>query len=302
MKKTALFIFFLMALFGASFAAGNWQRKSRLVSNRSSEGTFLDNRFIPTRYPTVNRPFVIFVVGYNNGAAVEKTLHSIFSQHYAHFRLIYVDDGSSDGSFSLAQDLIHSYQHVAPVTVLRNEERFGEMANLYAVIQSCQDEEIVVVLGGEDWLAHEWVLSRLNEYYADPDLWLTYGQYREFPTYREGACRPIKRSEGRGFRDHPFVASHLKTFYAGLFKKIPESDFSLQGHFLTAGADLATMIPLLEMGVKHFQFIPETLYIANRQNPTREEREQIVRSERFVRSLPPYAPIDSFLERLGTHE
>jgi hypothetical protein len=33
--------------------------------------------FQPTVYPSMDRPFVVVVVGYNNGAFLEKTLRSI---------------------------------------------------------------------------------------------------------------------------------------------------------------------------------------------------------------------------------
>ncbi len=145
-----------------------------------------------------------------------------------------------------------------------------------------------MILEGEDSLAHEWVLQRLNAYYADPDLWLTFGQYRDFPSYELGVCRDF--SEGK-VRMEPFVASHLKTFYAKLFKQIRESDFVCGGKFLAACADLAYMIPMLEMAHDHFSFIPDILYIQNRERVQKEDREVQIRAEKFVRALDPYPPL-----------
>ena len=45
-----------------------------------------------------------------------------------------------------------------------------------------KDEEIVLVLDGDDCLAHENVLKALNKAYADPDVWMTYGNYLDYPT------------------------------------------------------------------------------------------------------------------------
>ncbi|MBS0625726.1 MAG: glycosyltransferase family 2 protein [Verrucomicrobia bacterium] len=263
----------------------------------------LNNHFYPTDYPLENRPFAILVVGYNNGASVEKTLRSIFSQHYDNYRLIYVDDASTDGSFSLARDLIYNSGQIGRTTFVRNEERLGELASWSQAIRRCPDQEIVVLVGGDDWLAHEWVLNRLNEYYADPDLWLTYGQSREFPHYRLGASKPFKLNEWKekGFRGHSFVSSHLKTFYAGLFKQVDDSDLSYQGQFLMAAADVALMIPLLELAEDHFQFIPEILYISNRTAEPREDREFALRCERYVRALTSYSPTSTLVTE-NTHE
>lgn len=297
MKKIVLAVFFLIAIYAGAFAFGKWSRMQSYSSPKEKD-EFLGSHFQPTRYPLENRPFVLFVVGCNNGASVEKTLKSIFSQRYENYRLIYIDDGSTDGSFEHARDLIYESGQIGRTTLIRNTETLGELATLARAAQNCPDSEIFVWIGGDDWLAHEWVLSRLNEYYADPDLWMTYGQYREFPHFRIGHCRPIKQADWKekGFRLHPFVTSHLKTFYAGLLKKVQEADFAYQGIFLPAAAELAVMIPLLELAQEHFQYIPETLSIVNRQIPPREDRELTLRCERYIRALSSYTPLTSLSE------
>ena len=134
--------------------------------------------FQPALHPIANCTFAVVIIGYNNGAFVEKTLRSVFSQNYLDFRIFYVDDASDDGSFELARDLIYESGQMLRVELMQNKERVGIAANLLRVVEQCADQEIIVVINGEDWLAHKWVLSRLNQYYANPDLWLTFGQYR----------------------------------------------------------------------------------------------------------------------------
>lgn len=253
----------------------------------------LDHGFRAVDCPLEYRPFTLVAIGRNNGAFVDKTLRSMFSQVYPNYRIIYVDDGSTDGSFSLVKDLVDLNEFREKVILICNVEPLGELANLCQVLEMCEDREIVVWIGGTDWLAHEWVLNRLNCYYADPDLWMTYGQYREFPGYRLGQCAPFDRREleEKGFRGAPFTASHLRTFYAGLFNKISKADLMYQGEFLSAAIDAAVMTPLLEMAENHFQYIPEILYIANRQLSTLENPEEISRAEHYIRSLASYPPL-----------
>lgn len=283
MKKVVLFLFVLGLVFAGSFTA------ARMVEKKSQdpEKFALEARFKPVEFALKNRPFTVVIVGVNNGASVAKTLASVFSQNYENYRVVYIDDASDDGSFDLARDLIYDSGHVIQVNLVHNEARLGNLANIFRAVQTCQDDEIVVVLQGEDWLAHEWVLQRLNAYYADPDLWLTYGQYRDFPTYQLGICHEMDQR----FRSQPLTASHLKTFYAGLFKKIREADFIYSGKFLPVCAELAYMIPMLEMAKDHFHFIPEILYISNRQATYREDRELQMRCEKFIRALDPYPPL-----------
>ncbi len=177
------------------------------------------------------------------------------------------------------------------VVTVRNEIRLGQLANLVRAVEACKDDEILVVLNGEDWLAHEWVLSTLNEYYADPDLWLTYGQYCEFPLYKKGVARGYRKSDWNGLREAPFAAGHLKTFYAGLFRKIATDDLAQHGTFFPAAFDLAFMLPMLEMAKEHFQFLPQVLYVANRHAAVQINPEVQARCEQIIRSLKPYQPL-----------
>lgn len=294
MKKILFFLVFLGALYAVGFTAAKsfYLKKS---SAQASLPKFVDHGFRPTAYPLTNRSFVIAVVGYNNGAFVEKTLRSLFSQVYPHYRIVYVDDASTDGSFSLVKDLVESSGCAESVTLTKNVERLGELANLSQIVEASEDEEIIVWVRGEDFLAHEWVLTELNAYYADPDLWMTFGQYREFPGYRLGSSAPFDRAEWeeKGARGCTFTASHLKTFYAALFKQINSEDLLYQGSYFSAAVDVAVMVPLLELARNHFQFIPDILYIAQKQYP--EESELAIRSERYIRSLASYEPLPSLL-------
>ncbi|HEX2583135.1 MAG TPA: glycosyltransferase family A protein [Chlamydiales bacterium] len=266
-------------LFGAVFGGAFYWGKER-CSMGLEEG---EARFQRTLYPVTNRSFAVVIIGRNNGAFVEKTLQSVFSQNYLDFRIFYVDDGSNDGSFELASDLIYESGQLMRVTMIRNEEPLGTLASLRQVVDTCPDSEILVVMGGQDWLAHEWVLSTLNQYYSDPDLWLTFGQYREYPEYSLGFCRPLR--DDRDLRHQPLIASHLKTFYAGLFRQIQPQDLIFE-------TDLAYMLPMLEMARGHSTFIPEILYIENRAVLHKEDREAISASEKEIRGLKAYEPLE----------
>lgn len=253
MKK---FFLFLLFFFAAGFAIARFLPALLPIFGKA-EPLFpkvLDLGFRPAPFPIENHPFVIVVIGKNNGASVEKTLQSIFSQHYDNFRIIYIDDASNDGSFELARDLIYDSAHLARVTLARNEESLGSFANVFRAVQTAAGEEIVVVLQGEDRLAHEWVLQRLNQYYADPDLWLAFGQYREIPTLKLGdSSLFLEEWQKRGMLGVSSPSSHLTTFYASLFQKIRESDLA---------GGIAYLPLMLEMAQNHCQYIPETLYLS----------------------------------------
>ena len=99
------------------------------------------------------------------------------------------------------------------------------------------------------------------------------------------------------FRQHEWFTSHLRTFYAGLFKQIKPEDLQCDGSFYTAAGDLGFMYPLLEMAGEHIQFIPEYTYVYNWKNPIGEfrvHREKQIMCENEIRNKVPYEPLSVF--------
>lgn len=277
MKKRILYFILALCIFISSFLAAPYIELRRQEAQEEKNSLFL-----PATFVLKERPFTVVVVGHNNGATVGKTLASILSQSYENFRLIYIDDFSDDGSFEVARDAVYASEWLARVSLIRNEERLGTLANVYRAVLSCPDDEIVVILDSENWLAHEWVLQRLNAYYDDPNLWICLAQGIHYPSY-ERASHDLKAG-----RELQGISSHLKTFYAALFKKIRESDLIYSGSFLPAAEELAYMTPMLEMGKEHYHFIPEVLNIDNQEILKWEDRELVLHCEKYIRSLDPY--------------
>lgn len=295
MKKAFLWIFTLLVVGLGSLSLGRLYQQQH-ATFADQESVDWDNGFRLAPYPCQSRSFVIFICGFNNGAFLEKTLRSVFSQVYDNYRLIYIDDASTDGSYELARDCISRSGYSSRAAFVHNDQKLGLLANLVRAVQGCKDQEIVILLHGQDWLAHEWVLERLNQYYADPDLWLTYGQYREFPSYRLGNDRNYQQSEWKSIRQSSLISHHLPSFYAALFKRIKESDLLFQGAFLPECGELAVMLPMLESARDHFQFVSEILSISNQRACDLENRDSQIRCERYIRSLKPYSPLTALNE------
>jgi len=237
--------------------------------------------------------FVIVVASYNNELYVSKNISSICQQKYQNFEVIYVDDASTDNTYEAVLKEIQRFGLEEKFRVIRNSKNTMAMANLYMMIHMCKDEDIVVILDGDDWFANEDVLNTLNRYYANPDVWVTYGQYVRYPDYSRGCSGPVLQSyiKDGSVREGSWRYSHLRTFYAALFKKIRLEDFLYEGQFLKATYDLAIMFPLIEMAREHCYFIPDVLYVYNYQTPLNDAklREQLQQQmERYIRALPRY--------------
>ncbi len=290
MRKTALFLVSLFFFFMIGFATSRIHPRLALLLTQKKH---LPAQFNPTPYPLKNHSFTIAIIGRNNGAFVGKTLRSVLSQNYDNFQVVYIDDASTDGSFHEARDVIYDSEQSSKVLLVQNEKPLGNILNLLRIAENCSDEDILVVVNGEDLLAHEWVLQRLNQYYANPDLWMTYGKYLEFPTFSPGSC-PSHFNE-KTIRNTSLPPLHLKTFYAALFKKIQESDLIYHGEFMPDSADFSYMIPLLEMAQGHVQYLDEILYLVA-QHPAKDENlHRLI--EISLREKSPYPPIQLFEEK-----
>jgi len=240
------------------------------------------------------KSIVVVICSYNNQEYYRKNLQTVLDQEYAHFRVIYVDDCSPDGTGEAVANFIKEHPHGNKVQLIRNKSRKKAMSNLWHAIHSCRDEEIVVTVDGDDWLPHNKVLSIVASYYNDPNVWLAYSNSITHPEGKPGISRPINFSKDKGVRQQPFVTSHLRSFYAGLFKRIRLQDLVFNGGFVSTTHDIAMLSPMLEMAAGHICFMKEKLYIYNSANPLSDCRSHGGLQEKirdFIKKLPPYQPL-----------
>ncbi len=246
------------------------------------------------------KPIVIITASYNNKDVYKKNLFSIFSQEYDNWKLIYIDDCSTDGTADLVEKFVSEHGQENHFTLIRNSERKRQLYGQYHAIQSCPKDAIIVILDGDDWLAVSWALAYINEMYQTKDVWLTYGQFIYSSSHYIGYCLPLPSDlwPKKSIRTLSWVTGHLRTFYAGLFQRIDKCDLIYEGNFFPVCADLATMFPMLEMaGPNHVKYIDPILYVYNDNDPSQRcdlslqrKMEWIIRSKKPYTTLiaPPY--------------
>lgn len=275
------------------------------------------------------KPMVVVVPSYNNYKWCASNVQSILSQDYKNFRIIYIDDKSSDETVDKVEKLIARHrissfhkitfddqkskdilkvtnlfqkktnENQVFFTLVVNKNRAGALANLYRSIWSCSNEEIIVTLDGDDWFSDRNVLKRLNEIYTSGDVWLTHGTMIEYPSGSQGWSEPIPPYiiENNAFRSFK-CPSHLRTFYAGLFKKINLEDLVYQGDFFSMTWDMAIMYPMIEMCAERHAFVSVPNYIYNTSNPINDNKvnAELQRTlDRLIREKPPYQRLENFI-------
>jgi glycosyltransferase involved in cell wall biosynthesis len=233
------------------------------------------------------KSFVIVISAHNNTTYCEKSLFSALTQHYENFRILYIDDASTDDSFTKVSLMASQSPRAEKISFIRNKEPKGTLACLYEAIHTCKDHEIVLLVDGSDFLAHENVLRKLSKVYSKPSVWMTYGNFLDYPSYRQipVKCKQIPKNIvfNNSFRTHEINDVYLKTFYAGLFKQIRKEDLLYKEKVVNADATLAYFLPLLEMSGKHACFLNEVLYLHTKSTPPLS-LERVA----YIKKLPKY--------------
>ncbi len=241
-------------------------------------------------------PMVVIIPSYNNANYASENLLSVFTQNYNNYRVIYIDDCSSDATYANVLALVKQNNMEDRVQVIHNSERRLAMSNWYNAIHSCSDEEIIIHLDGDDKLANDHVLSKINSVYQNGDIWFTYGSYELSTNHRAGTGPyPEQIIKNNSFRRAELRMSHLRTHRAWLFKLIPLEDFLNGDQFFSVACDCAMEFPFIEMASRgHFMHIPEVLYFYN-VSPISDmllRPDQQSAAYNFIIRKPAYEPLD----------
>lgn len=205
----------------------------------------------------------VCIIGRNHEDYTEQCLLSVLAETTTGHVIDWTDDASVSpsnyGATLLAERMLHR-----PHRVERREERRGGLANLWHAIQRAEDDDVCVLMGGDDWL-EPGALERVAKEYENPETWLTYGTYRnerrQGTPCAEGDAEPTCYEwDGCDIRPHDFLWAPL-TCKAWLAKKILVEDLKIAGWWQWSGGDVALNVPMVEMaGPEHARFIADVWY------------------------------------------
>lgn len=244
--------------------------------------------------PEVEKPLVVLVCSYNNEKLYQGNLDSIFSQNYSNYRVVYINDCSTDKTGELVQEYFKDHGVEDKVTYIQNKKNYNPMRNQYFAIHDCKDEEIIVIVDGDDQLYGTEVFQTVNKAFCNEDVWFTYGQ----DTQHISKPTPKRILRSARHRSCDFRWSHLRCFYAGLFKQIPRERFSIsKTKFFPAGADISVMLNLMDLARDHTFFIDQELYKYNDHSPLNEGATKRRKQVRFCNKAFRQKPLPFYCRR-----
>lgn len=238
--------------------------------------------------------FKIIVPVYNSEKWINKCLMSIINQKYRHWYAVVIDDNSNDKTLEIIKDTIQNSNMKDFFKVYKRMNNMGALENIvYGISKICNnDDDIIVLVDGDDWLYSDDVLDYLNEIYSNPNIWLTYGSFISESKKHDNFCKPI--TDIKNYRKSEWVTSHLRTFKYKIWKNIKDEDLRDQhGNYFRMSWDQAIMYPLIEMcGLERIKFIEKILYVYNDLNPLNDFKKNVLiqlMSSNEIRNKPKYS-------------
>lgn len=215
--------------------------------------------------------FVFIIPTYNTEHVYEKCLSSVLNQTYTKWRIIYIDDASTDNTYDKVSQYIQDNKIEKKVKLIRNEKNMKPGYSRYIAFQLCDDDEICCLLDGDDWLYDKSVLNKLNNFYNNNDVLVTYGSmccYKnnklityKVPDYSEDCIK------GKKYRIVKWTCEQLRTGFARLFKNIPiEQQQDTNGDWLKYSTDRSVMYSVLEQSNGKHKKVDFMTYIYNVDN------------------------------------
>lgn len=222
----------------------------------------------------MNNRFVILIGSYNNETWASQNLDSVLSQTHQNFKVIYYNAASTDKTGEIVSQYAKKDKRVVWSTSPERHLKswfFAHVENW----EQINDNDIVCVLDGDDFLANEEVLAYLNEVYNKTNCWMTYGGMivwnggdsiqEAFPQNSEA---PPEVKLHKLYRKDLWRYSHFRTCRGFLWKKVNKKELisAHDGQYMTL-EDLVLMYAFLEMCPSDKIFrVDQNIYIWNNSN------------------------------------
>lgn len=192
------------------------------------------------------------------------------------FKCLLIDDISTDNTVQIVKQKIEGDSRFE---LWERKEKSYALKNIVEGIKKINpsDDDIIVTIDGDDWLASETTLARVKQEYEEQDCLMTYGNYIKYPHGIKPwniSVYPDKVIQEGSYRQDPqWRASHLRTFKYRLWNKIQDEDLRAPDNsYYRMAWDLAFMFPMLEMAREKARFIPDVLYVYNESNPINDHK------------------------------
>lgn len=211
----------------------------------------------------MNNRFVFISPMYNASETLPRMLHSICGQSYDNWKIILIDDVSSENHSKKSLQICDDFKNILGKTYqnriinIWNSEKKWEVANVLQGLSMCDDEDIVCRIDADDWLTDSDCLMIINSAYAQTSCDILWTAHR-WGFSDKNISGPM--SQESNVYKHPWVSSHLKTFRKKLLNEVKDENYRGEdGNYIRRAGDQAIYLPALHNSKKRF-FLPRVMY------------------------------------------
>lgn len=206
---------------------------------------------------------LVFMTGRDCARYVTAAIESLVWQTHPALQVLFVDDGSRDGTGDLARQCLARHfegRH----RFVRNPERWGKARNAHVHLRAALgDGDFVAILDADDQLTTTTAVAELAaEYDAGFDVVWTGFVTDTGQAGCSGPLDPFRPPRGQGWR-----TSHFFSFRAELLDGVPEDYFQDEGgDWLQAACDQAIAWPMLDQS-RRWRHLPQQTLRYTSSNP-----------------------------------
>jgi glycosyltransferase involved in cell wall biosynthesis len=197
------------------------------------------------------RRIVIISPFWNAKPYLESHIKSVITQDYNNYLHLLIDDNSTDDS----KETVYKYSKLSNNLILKiNNENKGAIFNqLSAVEQHVQDDDIVMLLDGDDWLINNNTIFHYYNDLYDQGYEFTYGSMWSVADSIPLVAQeyPLHIRQDKQYRSHQFnwriPYTHLRTVLGRHIKNLDNSVFKdTNGNWMRSGHDNPLFYELIE--------------------------------------------------------
>jgi len=209
-----------------------------------------------------NTEFVFVTPAFNCQDTIAQTIKSAYAQSYDDWRMVVYDDVSTDHTAQVVEDTSKLLNLGSKLTVVRRDQKYGEVRNTLDATEGIADDEVVCRLDAGDWLTEIDALKILDDAYRQTSAAVMWTKHRWAYT-SHNISKQLDPAEPDVYK-HPWVTSHLKTFRRDALSGInPHNFLDEEGNYIMIACDQAVFLPILHkahLDKRLRVFVPLVMY------------------------------------------
>lgn len=211
----------------------------------------------------INNQFVFVTPMFNASNTLPNLLHSICGQSYENWKIILIDDVSSDEDKLNSSKICDEFRSILnaryqnKIINIWNSEKKWEVSNVLKGISLCDDNDIICRVDADDWLTEIDALSIINSAYQQTNCDILWTAHR-WGFSDKNISGPMQQNVDP--YKHQWVSSHLKTFRKSLLNNVKDENYRGEdGGYIRRAGDQAIYLPALYNSKKKI-FLPRVMY------------------------------------------